>query len=405
MAMDRKAMLLLIPLIIAIVVIIGLIAAVVWMKGDYEIKDRQISTLKSERENQTRKFATAEYDRQNLARFIAGREDDNSEILRKRWLQGGPENEYLEKYKLSSPEARQRFETLTDVYKQIFQERLNCLNRAITAIKSEEAAREDLVKAQEAFTEAKSRLESEKQDLSDEKSRIDKDFEKYKTEATAEMARLTKALDDLYVAKDEERKKFEMDIASLYSQISELERRIQTIIKKKPQELMSCDPDGGIILADNKLGIAWIDLGRQDGLRVGHIFSVFRYIKGGRRKIKGEIEVKVIQDKMSQAAIIQCLEPEDDPIVKGDHIISPLFDKKKAPVFVFSGELVNPLYSKKEVTKKIEEMGGKVAREVTVETDFLIAGKGAEETEEYTKAIDLGIVIMREDELFRYIGR
>jgi hypothetical protein len=406
MAMDRTASLLLIPLIIAIVVIIGLIAAVVVMEGDYEIKDREISKQKAERENINKKFANAESARVDLARFIAGREEEDIEMLRRRWLQGGPDNDELQRYKLSSTDARQRFETLTDVYRQLFQERFNCLQAAKRAIDEQELAKNDYLKAQEGFAEVKSDLEKEKQALIEEKSRIEKDFEKYRIEKTAEIAQITKTLDDLRAAKDEERKKFEMDAAALYSKISELEQRIKVLTPKPPQTLMSCDPDGEIILADNKLGNAYIDLMRRDGLRVGMIFDVFRYIKGGRTKTKGKIEVKVVNDdKPSQVAIIECLEPEDDPIVKGDYIISPLFDKKKVRIFVFAGELVNPLYTKYEVTKKIQEMGAKVAPEVTVETDFLVAGKGAEETEQYPKAIQLGVIIMREEELLRYIGR
>ena len=406
MAMDRTAALLLIPLIIAIIVIIGLIAAVVYMEGDYEIFRREINNQKAERENINKKFARAKLDYETLARFIAGREEEDIEILRRTWLQGGPENDELQRYKLSSTDARQKFETLTDVYKQIFQERFNCLKAAGDAITEQELAKNDLLKAQEGFAEVKINMEKDNQALSEEKSRLEKELERVKSETATAIKQLNDALDALRVAKDDERKKFEMEIAAHYSKISELEQRIKILTPKPPLTLMSCEPDGEIILADNKLGHAYIDLMRRDGLRVGMIFDVFRYIKGGRTKTKGKIEVKVVNDdKPSQAAIIECLEPEDDPIVKGDHIISPLFDKKKVRVFVFAGDLVNPLYTKYEMTKKIQEMGAKVAPEVTVETDFLVVGKGAEDTEQYSRAIQLGVIIMREEELLRYIGR
>jgi len=408
MAMDRKTTLLLVPLIMAIIAIIALIGAIVWMEGDYDKFRVEISKLTRERDNRTRERGEAEYTRQNLSRFVDGREDVDDQgidLLRRRFLQGGPEDVELRNYKLESTTNRQKFEKLTDVYKQIFQERLICLKETEKAILAADAARKDLEKAQEGFVLAKGQLEEEKRVLSEDKSKIEKDFERFKQEASVIQADISRKLKELSDAKDEEHKKSEMDIAALHSQISEYKRALDEKTKKKPLDLMSCDPDGEIIDADNKLGIAWIDLGRQHHVRAGMVFDIFRYIKGGRRKIKGQVEIRAVQDNMSQVSIIECKEPEDDPIVKGDYIISPLYDKKETPIFVFSGELVNPLYSRTEVGKKIEEAGGKVAPEVTVETDFLIAGRGAEGTEAYAKAIDLRVVIMRENELFRYIGR
>jgi hypothetical protein len=404
MAMDRKTSLLLIPLIISIVVIIGLIAAIVYLNSDMEKMLEDVALAKREAERAQDVRASVEVEKAKLAKFITGNPDADGGVLRSQYLVRKALNERLIEY-LGTEGGRTEFNYLLELYNRVFTERVRCLEKAIAAEIEKEAAHEELVKQKQTFVDMKQQKEVEINRLRVEKRQVETQVSNLQQQLKAAQARWHAEVEQERQAKIELEKKLNIEIAALRSEISEKRRRILELIKKKPKTMMWVDPDGEILLADNKLGHCWIDIGRREGLRVGSVFEVFRYIKGGRRKAKGRIEIKKIQDNLSQAAIIESLDPEDDPIVKGDHIISPFFDKHEVKIFVFAGELTNPIYSKVEVIKMIKEMGGDVARELNVETDFLVAGKGAEETEEYAKAIDLGITVLREVELFNYLGK
>jgi NAD-dependent DNA ligase len=172
---------------------------------------------------------------------------------------------------------------------------------------------------------------------------------------------------------------------------------------ERPKTIKWCDPDGEITFTGKKQDICQVNLGREDGVKTGFIFEVFKYVKGGRRKSKGRIEIVKIENTCSQAAIIETINLADDPIVKGDHIISPFFDKHEVKKFLFVGELTNPVYSKKQITKLITETGAEVYRELSVYLDFIIAGKGAKETEDYKQAVNLGLTILSEREVIKYL--
>jgi hypothetical protein len=404
MAMDRKTSLLLIPLIIAIITVIGLIAAIVYLNSDLE-KEREFTIeadRKAARANDSR--VEVELEKTKLAKFITGNPDADAGVLRSHYLTRRKDNERIIEF-LGPDSARADYNYLLELYNRVFTERIRCLEKAIAAEHEEIAIREDREKQLDVFKELKQKKEVEINRLRNDKRLVETQVSNLRQQLKATQARWRAEVEQVRTEKQELEKKRNIEIAALRSEISEKRRRILELIKKKPKTMMWIDPDGEILLADNKLGHCWIDLGRRDGLRVASVFEVFRYIKGGRRKAKGRIEIKRIQDNLSQAAIIESLDPEDDPIVKGDHIISPFFDKHEVKIFVFAGELTNPIYSKAQVVNMIVEMGATVARELTVETDFLVAGKGAEETEEYAKAIDLGITVLREEELFKYLGK
>jgi NAD-dependent DNA ligase len=401
MAMDRKTSLLLIPLIIAIIAIIGLIAAIVYMKSDMDKLEEDNKAAAREVSSATTLRADILKQYQDLSEFVTGASDAVGTDLKTRYLTKRS-NARLQQYLGEQPRD---YSYLTELYDRLFEEREQVLQRAMSHEHEAKAFEEEKRIANETLVKVKEQKEIDIRNL--QKTVRDKETEitTLQQQYKSMQARLQAQIDQARTEKQELEKQLNMEIAALRSEIAEKKRRIKELIKKPTSTLMWCDPDGEILTTDNRLGNCWIDLSRRDGLRVGSVFEVFRYIKGGRRKPKGRIEIKKVGNEVSQAAIIEMLDPEDDPIVKGDHIISPFFDKHETKSFVFAGDLTNPIYSEQEVIKMIEEMGGKVEHDVTVETDFLIVGKGAEDTEKYTRALDLGTTIMLEKELFKFLGK
>lgn len=207
----------------------------------------------------------------------------------------------------------------------------------------------------------------------------------------------------------------------LRNDIQSRQRRIDELTKKQRKGFIeTSQPDGEITYADAQLGYGWIDLGKVHGLRRGTRFQIYQYAKGGRQKVKGYCEVKKVEQDMAQVAILPDYEYFDpdtkerfvlpdpqDPVVKGDLIRSPVFEKDAQPKFYFLGQkLANRYYTKDELVKKIEEFGGKVLKELTVEVDFVVVlVKGEEDTKNYELATQLGATFMKEEELLDYIGK
>ena len=108
----------------------------------------------------------------------------------------------------------------------------------------------------------------------------------------------------------------------------------------------------------------------------------------------------------SDFAEVKIIETTDrfNPIAAGDQIASPFYSTDDHPVFVFAGEKpLNRRLSQEEIVRKIESFGGTVEDAVRLETDFVIAIDGYEESEEYKEARKLGITILREQELLDFV--
>ena len=160
--------------------------------------------------------------------------------------------------------------------------------------------------------------------------------------------------------------------------IEELKREIV-----REETFAMVKPDGEILNVSEELGKAWISLGTKNKLRRGLVFDVFAYQKGGKRISKGRVEVLKVEDDFSEVAVLENLD-RFNPISAGDQITSPFFDQDDVPHFVFAGEAAtNGKYSVEEMVRKIELFGGVVSTSVALDTDFVVAVKGYEETEEY----------------------
>lgn len=185
----------------------------------------------------------------------------------------------------------------------------------------------------------------------------------------------------------------------LSKRIAHLESEIVT-----DRTFASSEPDGQIVQVADELGYAWINLGRNQRLRTGLVFDAFNYIKGGKKQRKGQIEIIKVEDDIAKARIVGSLDAFN-PLSEGDFVASPFYSESDVPAFVFAGEkLASQRISIEELTRKIEEYGGKVEDGVRIETTFVVALAGYETSEEYAAARRLGITIIGERELLNFVG-
>jgi hypothetical protein len=270
---------------------------------------------------------------------------------------------------------------------------------------SRDEADQKWAKALESHRDEVSGIEAQVETLRQKNGRLENEKIEYAKEKENEIRRLLDEKDSIQQETEKIREDAFIAEAKLQSQISLLEERIRQMNEKEMRSLEDTDADGEIVHANQGLGMAWIDLGRKHRLGRGLTFEVFQYIKGGKRKKKGMIEVKRVEGETSECAILEQYD-RADPIIKGDHIASPFFDKKKEMVFVFVGEsLTNNRYERQQLERRIRDFGGRVDDEITIDSDFVIAIKNAEQSPEFAKAVQFGVVIMRESDLLEFIGQ
>ncbi len=191
----------------------------------------------------------------------------------------------------------------------------------------------------------------------------------------------------------------ENEIRSLQAKVAKMQEQIQ-----REEDIETIEKDGTIqhILASQ--GKVWIDLGREDRIAKGMRFRVFQTVKGGKRVGKGTIEVQRVDERMSEARILEETDPLN-PIVQGDMIASPFYDRRTRPIFVLAGSALESKDMTKELlVARIESLGGSVSKEVDERTDFLVAMKDYENTPEYRAARELQVKILRERDLLEFLG-
>jgi len=267
--------------------------------------------------------------------------------------------------------------------------------------RAQEAAREreNLLKEKKAH---RSRVDELNKKISDLQRRLREQMHRYEEE----VKRLNESIQQLRARLEEERKKAKLETSELRSMISILRSRLRYVIAKKPKDYRWADPDGQVLKADMRSGLCWVDLGKRDRILPGMIFEIFRQGKGGQRVFKGRIEIRRVMEDISECSILEVKDPKEDPIVKGDYLLSPLYDKRRGKMrVVFVGDFKNPFYTRYQLTKKLRELNIIVERKVTPYTDYVILGANPENVEDYKKAEEWVIPFIREMDIIRFLRR
>jgi len=194
------------------------------------------------------------------------------------------------------------------------------------------------------------------------------------------------------------RERIEAQLALEQSRDDRLER-VQELLDRQnihTEELVS---DGRILQAKADDGFVVIDRGLEDNLRGYTRFLVFNR-RGGRNRIKGEIEVIDIDAGISVARVLSEKDP-NDPIIPGDHIHNNIYNPNETKIFVVAG--VFHTYSQRELKRFIQDAGGKVEPAITQRTHYLVAGEEADEALQRAKLN--GITILSEKQVLDLVRR
>ncbi|HLX64877.1 MAG TPA: BRCT domain-containing protein [Planctomycetota bacterium] len=214
--------------------------------------------------------------------------------------------------------------------------------------------------------------------------------------------------------------------------------------------------DGHVVLSNVVNNIVVIDIGSGVGVKNGFRFEVFSIEPGKKHVTKAYIEVVKAGPTSSECTVIQrpmvlpsdeltnyvAEQPEfvynpyspggkktgsaepmtggrvvmsgqkiNNPIMEGDYVQNPFFEAGRRLVFYIAGskEMVGERqksairYSAGQIKDVAERYGAKIVDAVDTNVNYVIAQKHPEEDPEYKKAVDLGIPVIFEWELFRFL--
>jgi len=208
----------------------------------------------------------------------------------------------------------------------------------------------------------------------------------------------------------QEIEKYAADEIKVNNEIRELKRQLEEL---KVKEVIKHEINfihGKILNPDVPNKTAFINIGSRERVVPGLKFLVGNRGVQGKFEYKAKIEVKKAWITYCEVAIIESYD-KDRPVVEGDHIVNPLFNKDRAIVVAFVGE-DRPLklrYSVDEASRRIKEIGSEVRKEVSLDVDYVIFTEaGSQKTREsydpFKKAVFLEIPIADASEIFRFLG-
>jgi hypothetical protein len=196
--------------------------------------------------------------------------------------------------------------------------------------KASQSSQRELVQTQ-AVLARKIKVEEDLREASEKKATdLDQQYSKQRQEFQALNTKLreerAKALVKLRQAKrdyEEMVTDYERKIKHLHGIISGLQ---EDVGRMKTANLQK--PDGVVVRSDAALGRVYVDLGSMHKVKPGLTFSVFGFNQAGNpyHEPKGKIEIKRVEHPDMSMAVVTEFDPSD-PIVRGDRIYSPIYDR------------------------------------------------------------------------------
>ncbi len=191
----------------------------------------------------------------------------------------------------------------------------------------------------------------------------------------------------------------EKQVAGLNSQVTSDSKTIEGLKEQRKAMLAEGDtlfesPDGRIAWINQRQRLAWIDVGRADGLMRQTTFSVFDHdVNGVTNEVpKARIEVvRLSDDHMAECRILE--DSAANPILKGDVIHTPTWSPGQRVHFALAGKMNidNDKVEDYDTVKNIITLNGGVIDaelrpdgtrlgNLNVNTRYLVLGEAPDET-------------------------
>ncbi|MCC6406915.1 MAG: hypothetical protein IT453_07100 [Planctomycetes bacterium] len=129
--------------------------------------------------------------------------------------------------------------------------------------------------------------------------------------------------------------------------------------------------DGAFLAVSKDLSIGWIDIGANQRVSRGTVFTI-QSGKVGSTTQKARCEVTSVEQSRAEVRIFD-VRDAFDPVVPGDVVYNPLFDPKTERHAVLAGRFSGK-YNEKELKDLLGMMGITVQETLDLNTDYLIVG-------------------------------
>ncbi len=206
-------------------------------------------------------------------------------------------------------------------------------------------------------------------------------------------AQLRKKIEDLKQEVEGIKKKGRAEDKGLDDRIVQLEDRVRELIRQREIDSKEIHSKGEIVQASAAEGFVVINRGQKHNLRKGTRFTVFNR-RGGKLIVKGAIEITRVEEMISVGRVLEETDA-NDPFIPNDSLFNPVYDPEKVKGFAIRGDFSQ--FSKDELRRFITESGGRYDEELSVNTDYLVAGERSDAA--LQQAIKLGISILSEEQL------
>lgn len=194
-------------------------------------------------------------------------------------------------------------------------------------------------------------------------------------------------------------------IEEIYDVKKEQLLQLEGFKEKKSQNLINAiEKSKNVDLANFIFALGIPEIGEKTSFELAQKYKSFDNLR--EAKFEELIQIEDIGNVIAEE-IVEFFHDEtishsiDSLLSKGIKIKNPENIEKKLDnlTFVLTGSLVN--YSRKELTDKLSNLGAKVSSSVSKNTDYVVYGEKA--GSKLTKAKDLGVKLMTEDELNSFL--
>ncbi|HYG75915.1 MAG TPA: hypothetical protein VEK08_13005 [Planctomycetota bacterium] len=297
-------------------------------------------------------------------------------------------------------------------------------------------------------------------ETTESREKMEKELQEKNTSKEAAIARLRQVKEEF----DIDTKKYRQTRNYEQSGLDESKSVLSDLTQREVERAdIFREADGQVIVSDAVTNMVIINRGTAAGVKNGYRFEVFTLLPGNQKLVKGYIEVRKAEPSKSECLVVRRpvllpkdplsayvgKDPEelyspfqesgnksftaqplsgggrvammgqtkDQPIVEGDLIQNPFYAPEKAFTYYIAGskEMINERqksairYRWTEIKNVIEFYGGKVLTAPDVSVNYVIAQKNPKtegtdaEKAEFQKCVDLGLPVIYEWELFRFL--
>ena len=260
-----------------------------------------------------------------------------------------------------------------------------------------EDLRENMRITFDEFKEEKQKLIEARDQAVAEKNKIHSEYEFLKNRLTKTTDEQLEDMNEKLKQAEAKQKEQKIEIAQLQkdledarSQLTEALKKLEDIKPSPDNKVMAYEADAEIFKSDVHNGLMYLNIGSEDHVYPGLTFSVFDrnapIPKDG--KGKAEIEVFRVMDNSCVAKVLSS--SKKDPIIEDDIAVNLIWDSETSNSFFvmgefdFDGDGHPDRNGQKKVAHLIELWNGRIVDEVTINTDFIVAGEKPEEMEKPT---------------------